>query len=189
MIKMLARLNILYFLPIIFVIFFLLVFSFMSAGVSSLDASHPLISKNSAPPLYTVPLGDDQDNFPPIKGDVLRQEGIKIVNFWASWCYPCRLEHPQLMTLQTEGVKIYGVSYVDRPKNARTYLEKYGNPYVGAGDDPGRKTALEWAVRGVPESYIIDGRGRVVFNFSGPITEDILAKIIRPALEKARTIR
>ena len=112
--------------------------------------------------------------------------GVKLVNYWASWCAPCRVEHPHLEALAEEGVTIYGVNYKDQPGNALGFLEELGDPYTAIGADPNGRMALDWGLYGVPETYVIDGEGRVVLRFPGPITERVLEGQIRPAIEKAR---
>jgi cytochrome c biogenesis protein CcmG/thiol:disulfide interchange protein DsbE len=114
----------------------------------------------------------------------LRGPGVKLVNFFASWCAPCRAEHPLLEKLASEGVVIYGVNYKDRPEDALGFLAELGNPYTAIGADQSRM-ALNWGVYGVPETYVIDGQGRIVLRFAGPISARELERTIRPALAKA----
>ena len=116
---------------------------------------------------------------------LLTQPGVKLVNFWASWCAPCRVEHPNLEALATEGITIYGVNYKDDPVKAARFLDELGNPYAAIGTDGQGRTALDWGVYGVPETFVIDGRGQVTLRFAGPITEAILAHTIRPAIQEA----
>lgn len=114
----------------------------------------------------------------------LRAPGVKLVNFWASWCAPCRAEHPMLEKLADEGVPIYGVNYKDDPAKALGFLEELGNPYAAIGADGGRM-ALDWGVYGVPETYVIDGEGRIILRFAGPISAAELERSIRPAIAEA----
>ncbi|MGR3615972.1 MAG: DsbE family thiol:disulfide interchange protein, partial [Paracoccaceae bacterium] len=86
----------------------------------------------------------------------LRDGQVKLVNYWASWCAPCRVEHPNLDALAKEGLKIYGVDYKDQPDNAQAFLEELGDPYAGLGRDEQGRMALDWGVYGVPETYVID---------------------------------
>ena len=116
----------------------------------------------------------------------LREGGVKLVNYWASWCGPCRVEHPHLETLAEEGVVIYGVNYKDKPFNAQNFLKELGNPYAAIGADESGRMALNWGVYGVPETYVIDGDGNIVLRFAGPITERVMDSTIRPAIEGAR---
>ncbi|MEM8631058.1 MAG: DsbE family thiol:disulfide interchange protein [Pseudomonadota bacterium] len=131
-------------------------------------------------PLGTKPSFSDQD---------LTQDGVKLVNYWASWCAPCRAEHPTLMQLAEEGIPIYGINYKDRPDQALGFLEELGDPYAGVGADPSGRTALDWGLYGVPETYVIDGEGRVVLRFAGPVTQRVLEDRIRPALQAAEAGR
>jgi cytochrome c biogenesis protein CcmG/thiol:disulfide interchange protein DsbE len=114
----------------------------------------------------------------------LRGPGVKLVNYWASWCAPCRAEHPMLEKLAAEGVTIYGVNYKDDPEKALGFLAELGDPYTAIGADAGRM-ALNWGVYGVPETYVIDGDGRIILRFAGPISAAELERSIRPAIAKA----
>ncbi len=115
----------------------------------------------------------------------LRTGGVKLVNFWASWCAPCRVEHPNLQGLSDEGVTIYGVNYKDDPAKALKFLEELGNPYAGLGADEAGRMALNWGLYGVPETYVIDGSGKIILRFAGPITQSILESKICPAIAEA----
>ena len=117
--------------------------------------------------------------------DDLTSGGVKLVNFWASWCAPCRAEHPQLETLAQEGVVINGINYKDDPANARRFLEQLGDPFAKLMADADGRTGLDWGLYGVPETFIIAADGTVVKRFAGPITESILESVIRPAMEDA----
>ena len=121
----------------------------------------------------------------PFTDALLREPGPKLVNFWASWCAPCRVEHPQLMALQAEGLKIYGVNYKDDPVKARRFLDELGDPFEGVGGDREGRMALNWGVYGIPETFVIDGNGKVLLRFAGPVTDSILERRIRPALAEA----
>ncbi|WP_432448067.1 DsbE family thiol:disulfide interchange protein [Aliiroseovarius marinus] len=115
----------------------------------------------------------------------LTSGGVKLVNFWASWCAPCRAEHPMLEKLAAEGVDIKGINYKDVPQNAARFLEQLGNPYSALMTDGEGRTGLEWGLYGVPETFVVAADGTVVKRFAGPITESILENIIRPAIADA----
>ncbi|WP_417280450.1 DsbE family thiol:disulfide interchange protein [Celeribacter sp.] len=136
----------------------------------------------AAPSIEAVtPLGE----LAPLSDEMLRTGGVKLVNYWASWCAPCRAEHPQLETLAEEGVTIYGVNYKDEAGNALKFLDELGDPFTAvAQDEPGR-TALEWGLYGVPETYVLDAEGHIAYRFAGPITVEIMEKYIKPEIEKA----
>jgi cytochrome c biogenesis protein CcmG, thiol:disulfide interchange protein DsbE len=136
----------------------------------------------TAPPVALTELGGAA-----MFGDAdLRAPGVKIVNYWASWCAPCRVEHPHLMALAAEGIPIYGINYKDDPAKATAFLEELGNPYAAMGADSAGRTAIDWGVYGVPETYVIDGEGTVLYRLAGPVTSLTLESQLRPAIEAAR---
>ncbi|MBB4023577.1 MAG: DsbE family thiol:disulfide interchange protein [Pseudomonadota bacterium] len=135
-----------------------------------------------APAMTVTPLGDSA----PFTDADLQAPGVKLVNFWASWCGPCRAEHPILERLSDEGVTIYGINYKDEPEKALRFLEELGDPYAAIVADGTGRTALEWGVYGVPETFVIDGSGKVILRFAGPMTTQVLEKTIRPAMVAAR---
>ncbi len=139
-----------------------------------------LVGREAAPVLLE-PLGAGQ----PFTDADLRDGRVKIVNFWASWCAPCRVEHPNLVRLQAEGVTILGVNYKDKPEAALRFLAELGDPFAALGADASGRMGIDWGLYGVPESFVIDGKGKVILRFPGPITERVLASDIRPALAKA----
>lgn len=135
-----------------------------------------------APAVEVTALGEG-----PVFGDGdLRDGKVKLVNYWASWCAPCRVEHPNLETLAEQGITIYGVNYKDKPANALGFLDELGDPYAALGADEKGRMALNWGVYGVPETYVIDGEGNIVLRFAGPITSRVMQSTILPAIEEAR---
>lgn len=134
-----------------------------------------------APAISGTKLGD----LPSFDAAALTSGGPKLVNFWASWCVPCRYEHPVLLKLAAEGLPIYGVNYRDDPEKAVAFLAELGSPYAGIIADPQARTGIDWGTYGVPETFVLDGKGEVIVRFPGPVTEEILEQRIRPALEKA----
>ncbi|MDQ1080958.1 DsbE family thiol:disulfide interchange protein [Pseudoroseomonas cervicalis] len=107
-----------------------------------------------------------------------------LVNFWASWCVPCIVEHPQLMRLAREGVPVFGINYKDKPGDAAQFLTRHGNPFRRLGrDEPGR-VAIDWGVYGVPETYLLDRQGIVRWRWPGPVTPEVLEQDIRPLLRR-----
>lgn len=136
-----------------------------------------------APDLSVTPLGP----LDPVTAEMLARPGPKLVNFWASWCAPCRVEHPNLDSLAREaGVPVYGINYKDDPGKALAFLDELGNPYAATAADTEGRTARDWGVYGVPETFVLDGEGRVVARLAGPVTERTLARTIRPALAEAQ---
>jgi len=119
---------------------------------------------------------------PPFTRSVLTEPGIKLVNFWASWCAPCRAEHPNLRNLSEEGFPIYGIAYKDEPGKSMAFLDELGNPFTAVGADPDGRVGFEWGVAGIPETFILDSEGNILLRFAGPITERSLESRIRPIL-------
>lgn len=114
----------------------------------------------------------------------LESDGLKIVNFWASWCAPCRVEHPHLKTLAEE-MPVYGINRDTDFASASAFLNELGNPFSGIVHDTRNTQSLEWGVFGLPETFLIDGDGKVLLHFRGPITERFLERDFRPAIEAA----
>ena len=112
----------------------------------------------------------------------LAAPGVKLVNFWASWCAPCRAEHPILKEIGASGVPVIGVNYKDQPANAKAFLAEMGDPYAHIGADPSGRVALDWGIYGVPETFVIDGAGKVLLRYPGPLTEAVFQSEIRPLL-------
>ena len=110
-----------------------------------------------------------------------------IVNFWASWCPPCVEEHPLLVVLEKRtGVTILGINHKDQAANARRFLARYGNPFAAAGTDGNGRAAIEWGVYAMPETFVVDGKGQIVFKHVGPLSPEVIESKLLPALEKAK---
>ena len=105
-----------------------------------------------------------------------------LVNFFASWCVPCVIEHPALMALSKEGLPIWAIAYKDTPTAAGGFIAKHGNPYTRIAEDRPGRVAIEWGVYGVPESYLLDAQGIVRWRMAGPITAAIANEQVRPLL-------
>lgn len=144
-----------------------------SADASSLEGRR-------APLLPAVALGGLET----FDGSGFDDGEVKIVNFWASWCPPCRAEHASLMELAAEGVPIYGVNKSDRDAPALAFLQELGNPFTAVTVDATGRGSLEWGVAALPETFVVDGEGRIVTRFAGPIL-GVMDTVIRPALAEA----
>lgn len=105
-----------------------------------------------------------------------------LVNFFASWCAGCRVEHPLLMELSKQGVEIVGMDYKDAPEDAHAWLARHGNPYRQVAVDRQGQVGLDWGVYGVPETYVLGADGRILFKQIGPVTPQAWERDIRPLL-------
>lgn len=106
---------------------------------------------------------------------------VVLVNFFASWCAPCRLEHPLLMKLAREDkLTILAVNYKDKADAAKAALERDGNPYQAVGFDHDGRVAIDWGVYGAPETFVVDREGRVRYRLAAPLTPQLVQDQILP---------
>jgi len=147
-----------------------------------------------APAITLAPLEGLQRDGQPVPAfgnDDLTKGRATLVNVWASWCAPCRVEHPVLMGLaETDAVKhgkvaLVGMNYKDEAENARRFLGALGNPFSAVGVDRGGRAAIEWGVYGVPETFVVGPDGRILEKHVGPIDQQAAIKLLQRAL-KAR---
>ena len=110
-----------------------------------------------------------------------------LLNVFASWCVPCRLEHPVLMRLKAEGVPIHGLDWKEPPADGAAWLAEHGDPYRRAGNDEPGRTGIDLGVTGVPETFIVDRHGRVRYKHVGAIQPGDWERTIGPLMEKLRT--
>jgi cytochrome c biogenesis protein CcmG, thiol:disulfide interchange protein DsbE len=111
---------------------------------------------------------------------------VTIVNVFASWCGPCRVEHPQIAALAEDArIRVVGINYKDQPANALRFLDELGNPYAAIGLDDRGRAAIDWGVYGVPETFVVDRAGIIRFKFIGPVTPEALEQTLMPAIEAA----
>jgi cytochrome c biogenesis protein CcmG/thiol:disulfide interchange protein DsbE len=137
------------------------------------------------PPVEGLKSGVGQ--VPGFTNEDLAKGEVSLVNVWASWCGPCHVEHPFLTQLAERGdIAMYGLNYKDNASAARRFLGRYGNPYKAVGQDDNGRIAINWGVYGVPETFIVDGAGRIVFKHVGPLDAEIIENRLLPAIEKAR---
>jgi cytochrome c biogenesis protein CcmG, thiol:disulfide interchange protein DsbE len=111
---------------------------------------------------------------------------LTLVNVFASWCVPCRQEHPMLLELSKDPrVNVVGINYKDRNDNALRFLGELGNPYSAIGVDPNGKAAIDWGVYGIPESYLVGPDGTILYKKVGPFDPESYQTQLMPAIEKA----
>ena len=136
-------------------------------------------------PVFALPSVPGLDR-PGLASETLKGH-VSIVNVFASWCQPCRVEHPIFMRLAREGsVRVYGISYKDKAEDSRGWLAELGNPYAAIGWDFDGRVAIDWGVYGVPETFVVDRAGTIRFKHVGPITPEILDRQILPLVERLR---
>lgn len=113
---------------------------------------------------------------------------VTVLSVWASWCAPCREEHPRLVALARRhpGVRFAGLNYKDEAGAARRWLQQLGDPFAEVGADTDGRAGIELGVYGVPETFVIDAAGRVAYKHVGPLTDEALARHIEPLLGEAR---
>jgi cytochrome c biogenesis protein CcmG/thiol:disulfide interchange protein DsbE len=108
-------------------------------------------------------------------------EGPILVNFFASWCLPCEVEHPQLMALKAQGVTVIGVAYKDAPANTQAFLTRLGDPFAERLVDRDGRAGLEFGVTGVPETYLVGSDGVILAKHTGPLTPDAAEELLNKA--------
>ncbi|BDA86661.1 thiol:disulfide interchange protein [Aureimonas sp. SA4125] len=143
---------------------------------------------NPAPPTNLPPVeGILRADSTPVPGlDLAQGDGRPVlVNVFASWCVPCRQEHPVLMDLARDTrFRLVGINYKDEPNNARQFLAGLGNPYAAIGSDLSGRAGIDWGVYGVPETFLVSPSGTIVWKQTGPFSPDDAARKLEPALAK-----
>lgn len=132
-------------------------------------------------------------NLPPLEGSglpALTDAAIKgkltLVNVFASWCIPCREEHPILLELSKDNrLNLVAINYKDKSTNALKFLAELGSPYAAIGIDPKGAAAIDWGVYGIPETYLVAPDGTIIYKRVGPFDRKSLAEGLYPAIEKA----
>ncbi|WP_051362306.1 DsbE family thiol:disulfide interchange protein [Solimonas soli] len=141
------------------------------------EVPSPLIGK-PAPAFSLAVLGHPEQPYTiaDLKGRAV------LVNFFASWCAACRVEHPFLMRLAGQGVEIIGIDYKDSDADGAAWLARHGNPYRTVVADPQGAMGLDWGVYGAPETYVLDAAGTIVYKQIGPLGEEVWRDKVAPLL-------
>ena len=122
---------------------------------------------------------------PLLTADDLTTGEVTLVNFWASWCPPCRAEHPNLLDLEAQGYRVAGINFRDQQDQASEYLTNYDDPFFATGFDLRGRVAIDWGVTAPPETFIVDGDGTVLIRFVGPLVGSDYEQRFLPELAKA----
>ncbi len=172
------------FLPLLIVVVLVAVFFKMMTGDHNPKEIKSVLIGKAVPEFSVANLVEGQA---PLTQKRLKTGKPVLVNFFASWCLPCRAEHENLVKIATlHGIEIIGIAYKDEPQKSRDFLEELGNPYAVAGIDQNGRVAIDWGVSGVPETFIVDGEGIIRYRHWGPIVGDSLEKRLLPKIEEAR---
>ena len=173
----------------LFALALILLVALVSVFAFSIDRDTTLVRSvliDKPVPDFALPAVDGLDA-PGFDTAALRGE-VTVVNVFASWCIPCRDEHPLLETLKAQtGVRLFGINHSDAPENARAFLAELGNPYDAVGADRDRRVSIDWGVYGVPETFLVDADGVITYKHVGPLTPAAIETELLPALEKARS--
>ncbi|MGD0494126.1 MAG: DsbE family thiol:disulfide interchange protein [Steroidobacteraceae bacterium] len=112
---------------------------------------------------------------------------VYVLNVWGTWCVECRVEHEELLAIaQQHVVPLIGLDYMDQRDKAKQWLTQLGNPYESVGFDTDGRTAIDWGVYGAPETFLVDGQGRVLYKFISPITAEVWEHEFLPRIAAAR---
>ena len=160
-------------ITIIFLLIFILGIFFLSLNKSSNYNTESLVG-NKLGEIELVSFEDDSI----FTNDDFKKNSFTLINFWASWCAPCRIEHPQLMELSKENnIKILGVNFKDKKINALKFLKDLGDPYEYLTRDSNGKQSVNFGIYGIPESILIDNKLTIIKKFVGPLTQQDLNNI------------
>ena len=161
-------------ITIIFLLIFILGIFFLSLNKSSNYNTEFLVG-NKLGEIELVSFQDDSI----FTNDDFKKNSFTLINFWASWCAPCRIEHPLLMELSKENnIKILGVNFKDKKINALKFLKELGDPYEYLTRDSNGKQSVNFGIYGIPESILIDNKLTIIKKFVGPLTKQDLNNII-----------
>ncbi|WP_119387884.1 DsbE family thiol:disulfide interchange protein [Taklimakanibacter lacteus] len=165
---------------------FLVLAAVFYRGLAGDPADVPSVLINKPAPQFALDPIDGLD-LPGLATADLAKGAVTLVNVWASWCVPCRDEHPLLMELsRREDLKVVGINYKDDPENARRFLTTLGIPFAAVGADPNGRASVDWGVYGVPESFLVDGKGTIRLKWIGPLSREALKTQIIPKIEELR---
>ena len=171
--------NSMLFLPVIAFLFISGAF-YLALKFNNLEELPSALLKKTTPKIELLQLGEKEL---PTMSD-FQAPKIKLVNFWASWCAPCRAEHPMLQQIKKLGYPIIGINYKDDPQKALEFLETLGDPYSKVGSDLSGRAGIEWGLYGVPETFVVDANGKIILRHAGPITSTNFSRKFQPILIK-----
>ena len=161
--------------PALITIFFLIIFLLFYKGLKNTSIYTPKANVKNNIPFFEAKLF--QDNKVVRSTDIFNNDKFYVMNIWASWCIPCKEEHPFLLNLSEENnIEIVGLNYKDNFENAKKFLQEFGSPYTTILSDKQGVIAIEWGAYGVPESFLIYNR-KVIKKYIGPLNSNSLSEI------------
>ena len=172
--------RVLYILP---VLVFVAIAGFLAQGLTRDPSELPSALLDQPAPEFDLPPLPGRDEHGFARSDLGGEP--MLVNVFASWCVPCRIEHPLINRLAEDGVTVHGLNHKDKPEDATAWLDELGDNFTHVGSDQDGRAAIEWGVYGVPETFVITGDGAIAYKHVGPIQMSDLEDRILPALRAA----
>ena len=171
--------RLLYILPVVFFVVVAGYFALaLQPGYDPHQIPSPLIDK-PAPAFALAGLSGDGISNEALQGQVV------LINFFASWCVPCRTEHPLLIRLaEQEHVPVYGIAWKDKPEDTQRLVAQLGNPYSRIGVDENGRVGIDFGITGVPETFVLDKAGHVRRHYAAPLTAEELRSDLLPLLKE-----
>ena len=161
-------------------LFFIFIFSVFYLGLDKPNSYTPNESSNKNLPTFASKELFLNDEF--ISNNIIKNNQFTLVNIWASWCAPCRLEHSLLMDLKAKtNINIIGLNYKDKKNNAIKFLNEFGNPFEKILTDPDGTISIELGAYGVPETFLVNSKSKIVKKYIGPLKTDDILEIIKIA--------
>ena len=166
-----SKLNLL-----IIIIFLVFCFSVFYKGLNNSATYVPKTKDKKNIPIFVA---KDFDSNTYVNSEkIFEEDSFYVINIWASWCVPCRIEHPLLMELsKSQSVKLIGLNYRDNQNNAKDFINEFGNPYSKILIDNDGTLSVQFGAYGVPETYVIGKDKKIIKRFIGPINHEIIAEI------------
>lgn len=162
-------------LPIFFTVIFIIFFLILYKGLQNPNIYSPKTDIKKNIPTFKAKLFDTDNQIN--SEEIFENEGFYLINVWASWCLPCRDEHPILISLKGQkNLKIIGLNYKDKNENAKKFLKEFDNPYDIIFVDQKGTIAIEWGAYGVPETFLIYDK-KIIKKIIGPLNENLLSEI------------
>ena len=157
---------------------------FLAIGLTRDPSTLPSALVGKPAPEFTLPPLEGRDQHGFSRADLGGRP--MLVNVFASWCVPCRIEHPVISRLAEQGVAVQAINYKDRPEDAKGWLAELGDPFTLVGADRSGRVGIDWGVYGVPETYVIDKDGHIAYRHVGPLQARDVERTILPLLERLK---